>query len=84
MDHSSNGYLSGCSSPTPPPPPPHTHMHPNSVEGGELFDRVVDVGKFSEPVGKFLFYQMLGAVKVNLMTILSSSCEYYMCMMVVG
>ncbi|CAI8011662.1 Serine/threonine-protein kinase Chk2, partial [Geodia barretti] len=32
------------------------------VEGGELFDRVVSVGKFSESVGKFLFYQILGAV----------------------
>ena len=36
------------------------------VEGGELFDRVVSVGKFSEPVAKLLFYQMLEAVKVAL------------------
>ena len=35
------------------------------VEGGELFDRVVSVGKFSESVGKLLFYQMLDAVKVT-------------------
>lgn len=33
------------------------------VEGGELFDRVVGVGKFSERIGKLLFYQMLVAVK---------------------
>ena len=35
------------------------------VEGGELFDRVVDVGKFSEPTAKLLFYQLLLAVKVS-------------------
>ena len=34
------------------------------VEGGELFDRVVSVGKFSERIAKLLFYQMLVAVKV--------------------
>lgn len=36
-----------------------------SVEGGELFDRVVSVGKFSESVAKLLFYQILVAVKVK-------------------
>ena len=36
-----------------------------SVEGGELFDRVVSVGKFSEDIAKVLFYQMLVAVKVH-------------------
>ena len=35
------------------------------VEGGELFDRVVDKGKFSEPIAKLYFYQMLSAVKVR-------------------
>ena len=35
------------------------------VEGGELFDRVVDVGKFSKRIAKLLFYQMLVAVKVG-------------------
>ena len=35
-----------------------------SVEGGELFDRVVSVGKFSEDIAKVLFYQILAAVKV--------------------
>ena len=35
------------------------------VEGGELFDRVVDMGKFSEPVAKLMFYQLLVAVKVR-------------------
>ena len=35
------------------------------VEGGELFDRVVDKGKFSEPIAKLFFYQMVSAVKVN-------------------
>ncbi len=34
------------------------------MEGGELFDRVVSVGKFSERIAKLLFYQMLVAVKV--------------------
>lgn len=36
----------------------------SSVEGGELFDRVISIGKFTEPTAKFLFYQMLTAVKV--------------------
>ena len=36
-----------------------------SVEGGELFDRVVSLGKFSESVAKLLFYQILVAVKVK-------------------
>ncbi|XP_050410649.1 serine/threonine-protein kinase Chk2 isoform X2 [Patella vulgata] len=33
------------------------------VEGGELFDRVVSVSQFSEPVAKLLFYQMVVAIK---------------------
>jgi len=36
-----------------------------SVEGGELFDRVVSVTRFEEPTAKLLFYQMLVAVKVS-------------------
>ena len=36
-----------------------------SVEGGELFDRIVKVGRFSENIAKMLFYQMLLAVKVG-------------------
>ena len=36
-----------------------------SIEGGELFDRVISVGKFTEPTAKFLFYQILTAVKVK-------------------
>ena len=40
-------------------------LSPTRVEGGELFDRVVDVGKFTEPIAKLLFYQMLVAVKVD-------------------
>ena len=36
-----------------------------SVEGGELFDRVVSVTRFEEPTAKLLFYQMLVAVKVG-------------------
>lgn len=35
-----------------------------SVEGGELFDRIVSVTRFEEPTAKLLFYQMLVAVKV--------------------
>ncbi|XP_064612779.1 serine/threonine-protein kinase Chk2-like isoform X3 [Liolophura sinensis] len=33
------------------------------VEGGELFDRVINAGKIEEPVSKLLFYQMVCAVK---------------------
>ncbi|XP_071481598.1 serine/threonine-protein kinase Chk2-like [Diadema antillarum] len=33
------------------------------VEGGELFDRVVSVGKFEEPLAKLYFYQMVTACK---------------------
>ncbi len=36
-----------------------------SVEGGELFDRVISVGRFEEPVAKFLFLQMVYGVKVS-------------------
>lgn len=45
-----------------------------SVEGGELFDRVVSVMRFEEPIAKLLFYQMLVAVKVcyKIMHLLSS------------
>jgi len=38
-------------------------IHNYSVEGGELFDRVVSVTRFEEPIAKLLFYQMLVAVK---------------------
>ena len=38
---------------------------PSSVEGGELFDRVISMGKFTETIAKLLFYQMLVAVKVR-------------------
>ena len=40
-------------------------LNTNSVEGGELFDRVVNVGRFEEKTAKLLFYQMLVAVKVS-------------------
>ena len=39
-------------------------VHYASVEGGELFDRIVSVTRFEEPTAKLLFYQMLVAVKV--------------------
>ena len=42
-------------------------FHDSSVEGGELFDRVVSVTRFEEPVAKLLFYQMLVAVKVSVL-----------------
>lgn len=47
---------------------------PCRVEGGELFDRVVSVGKFSEPTAKLLFYQMLVAVKVGGNLLLATTC----------
>ena len=43
----------------------YTHMRTCRVEGGELFDRVVSIGKFSEAQAKLLFYQMLQAVNVS-------------------
>jgi hypothetical protein len=36
-----------------------------SVEGGELFDRVIASGHLSEQVSKLLFYQMVLGVKVS-------------------
>ena len=39
------------------------------MEGGELFDRVVKVGKFDESTARVYFYQMLTAVKVSTYTI---------------
>ena len=33
-----------------------------SVEGGELFDRVVNIGQFEEPTAKLLFFQMVVAI----------------------
>jgi serine/threonine protein kinase len=35
------------------------------VEGGELFDRVKNEKRLEEQCVKFLFYQMLTAVKVS-------------------
>lgn len=35
------------------------------AEGGELFDKVIECGKFSEPLAKLYFYQMLCAVSVS-------------------
>ena len=34
------------------------------VEGGELFDRVVQLGKLDESTAKLFFYQMALAIKV--------------------
>ena len=57
------------------------HTHPGShdtnyisVEGGELFDRIVNVGKFSEDTAKLLFYQMLLAVKVGVAAHVTCIC----------
>lgn len=33
------------------------------VEGGELFDKVVSIGNYTESTGKLLFYQMVLAIK---------------------
>ena len=42
-----------------------THPTPlHRVEGGELFNRVVESGKFSEATSKLLFYQLVVAIKV--------------------
>ena len=38
------------------------------MEGGELFDRVVNTGRFSEPLSKLFFYQMATAVQVRLLS----------------
>lgn len=35
------------------------------VEGGELFDKIISIEKYDEPTAKFLFYQMVQAIKVN-------------------
>jgi hypothetical protein len=47
-----------------------------SVEGGELFDRVIAAGRLSEPVSKLLFYQMVLGVKVR---IPGNSCVHLLC-----
>lgn len=36
-----------------------------SVEGGELFDKVVSIGKYNEATAKLLFFQIATAVKVS-------------------
>ena len=36
-----------------------------SVDGGELFDKVVSIGQYDEPTGKLISYQMVCAVKVG-------------------
>ena len=48
-----------------------------SVEGGELFDRVVSVTRFEEPTAKLLFYQMLVAVKVGKLLVASLFCRVF-------
>lgn len=50
-------------------------IHNYSVEGGELFDRVVSVTRFEEPTAKLLFYQMLVAVKVGKLFVASLFCR---------
>jgi hypothetical protein len=35
-----------------------------SVEGGELFDKVVELGQYDEKTAKLLFFQMVQAIKV--------------------
>ena len=51
------------------------HFVLTRVEGGELFDRVVSVGRFEEQTAKLLFYQMLDAVKVLNVIIIKISHE---------
>jgi hypothetical protein len=36
------------------------------VEGGELFDKISEIGKYTEQEAKLLFYQMVLAIKVIL------------------
>ena len=48
------------------------------AEGGELFDRVVQEGKFSEQISKLYFYQLVIAIKVSMcMHVLAR--RVYMC-----
>ena len=35
------------------------------MRGGELFDKVIKIGKYDEKTSKILFYQMLLAVSVS-------------------
>jgi hypothetical protein len=35
------------------------------VEGGELFDKVVELGQYDEKTAKLLFFQMVRAIKVG-------------------
>ena len=35
------------------------------MRGGELFDKVIEIGKYDEKTSKILFYQMLLAVSVS-------------------
>lgn len=44
-----------------------------SVEGGELFDRVITIKEFPEDDAKMLFYQMMLAIKVS-----SVPCAVYL------
>ena len=50
---------------------------PYRVEGGELFDRVVEAGQFPEPLAKLLFYQMVVAIKVSCQNIYQALIEIY-------
>ena len=44
------------------------------MEGGELFDWIVSVGKMPEELARFLFFQMLLAVRCDNME-LNPSCH---------
>ena len=33
------------------------------IEGGELFDKIVEISRYPEPAAKFLFYQMVLAIR---------------------
>ena len=42
------------------------YIKQNSVEGGELFDKVISIDHYDEKTAKLIFYQMVLAIKVRI------------------